>query len=248
MAISLSPANASTRAAVQPMRVAAMPKTYIQALPEFVRALPQAQADERDETALVVEIPYALSITSKPGGGSVVGTMPSYAKFGARMVAWVQELSKSGRYGKVTVPYTMNPKATGWIKVAGLKKTHIKYSILVDLSKHQLTLSKLGHPVMRVPAATGAPSTRTPPGRYHVADRWTSNPAGSLGAFVFALSGLQVNYPGASSGLYIMAIHGTNNPSTLGQSVSAGCVRVGAKAVQRLIPILRVGTPVVIQP
>ena len=225
-----------------------MPRTYIQALPEFVRLPAQPQAEQRDPAALVVKIPSTLSITSKPGGGTVVGTMPSYAKFGAPMVAWVQDVSKSGRYGKVTVPYTMNPKASGWIKIAGLKKTRVKYSVSVDISKHQLTLLKLGRPVMRVIAATGAPSTPTPPGRYHVADRWTSDPGGPLGAFVFALSGLQVNYPGASSGLYIMAIHGTNNPSTLGQSVSAGCIRVSAKAEQRLIPILRVGTPVVIQP
>ena len=195
----------------------------------------------------MVQLESSLPITSKPGGSTVIGTFPSYSKFGTRMVAWVQDVSKSGRYGKVTVPYTMNPRP-GWIRIAGLKKSYIKYRVVADVSRHRLTLLRSGKPIMRVPTATGMASRPTPPGRYHVSDRWTSNPSGSLGAFVFALSGLQINYPGASSGLFIMAIHGTNSPSTLGQSASNGCLRVGSKALNRLIPVLRLGTPVIIRP
>lgn len=215
---------------------------------EIVRIpVPLPRPEPELDRSLFVHVGSGLPITSKAGGGTVIGYFPSYAKFGAPMVAAIQDVSKSGKYGKVIVPYTMNPRP-GWIRLTGLKKSYSTYAVDVDLSKHRLTLSKFGHPVMRVPVATGKPSTPTPPGKYHVADRWTSSPSGPLGSFVFALSGLQINYPGASSGLFIMAIHGTNNPATLGQSVSAGCVRVSNKVVERLIPILRIGTPVTIHP
>lgn len=215
---------------------------------EIVRIpIPLAQEDPKPKPALVVHPNSSLPIYSKPGGSTVIGTFPAYSKFGSRMVAWVEQVSKSGKYGKITVPYTMNPRP-GWIRISGLKKSYTKYRVLVDVSRHRLTLLRWGRVVMKVPAAMGKPSTPTPPGRYYVADRWSSNPSGALGAFVFALSGLQINYPGASSGLFIMAIHGTNSPSTLGESVSGGCPRVGAKAIQRLIPVLRLGTPVIIRP
>jgi len=218
------------------------------AVKEIVRIpIPLPEAKPEKKRFMVVRVPSSLSIYSKPGGGSVIGAFPSISKFGTGMVAWVQDRSKSGRYGKVTVPYTMYPRP-GWIKIEGLKKRYVKYSVEADVSRHRITLLRYGKPVMRVPAAMGKPSTPTPPGRYHVVDRWASSPSGSFGAFVFALSGLQINYPGASSGLFIMAIHGTNNPATLGQSVSGGCPRVSAKAIQRLIPALQLGTPVIIRP
>jgi lipoprotein-anchoring transpeptidase ErfK/SrfK len=215
---------------------------------EIVRIpLPLPEPKPEKQRFMVVRVESSLPIYLKPGGGTVIGTFPSISKFGTGMVAWVQERSKSGRYGKVTVPYTMHPRP-GWIKISGLKKRFVKYSVEADLSRHRLTLLRYGKPIMRVTTTTGMPSRPTPPGRYTVVDRWTSSPSGSLGAFVFALSGLQINYPGASSGLFIMAIHGTNSPSTLGRSVSNGCLRVGAKPLNRLIPALQLGTPVIIRP
>ncbi len=218
------------------------------AVKEIVRIpIPLPEPKPEKKRFMVVRVPSSLPIYSNPGGGSVIGTFPSISKFGSGMVAWVQDRSKSGRYGKVTVPYTMYPKP-GWIKIAGLKKRYVKYSVEADVSKRRLTLLKYGKPIMTVPTTTGMPSRPTPPGRYHVVDRWASSPSGSLGAFVFALSALQINYPGAESGLFIMAIHGTNAPSTLGTSASNGCLRVGAKPLNRLIPALDLGTPVIIRP
>ena len=218
------------------------------AVKEIVRIpIPLPEPKPERKRFMVVQLESSLPITSKPGGGTAIGTFPSVSKFGTQMVAWVQDRSKSGKYGKVTVPYTMYPRP-GWIKIQGLKKSYVKYSVEADLSRHRLTLLKYGQPVMTVPTATGMPSRPTPPGRYHVADRWASSPSGSLGAFVFALSALQINYPGAESGLFIMAVHGTNSPSTLGTSASNGCLRVGAKPLNRLIPALDLGTPVIIRP
>lgn len=42
------------------------------------------------------------------------------------------------------------------------------------------------------------------------------------------------------------AIHGTNNPSSIGQSVSHGCVRMRNEEIERLYEMVPVGTPVYI--
>ena len=42
------------------------------------------------------------------------------------------------------------------------------------------------------------------------------------------------------------AIHGTNNPSSIGQSVSHGCVRMRNEDIEKLYPMVAVGTPVYI--
>jgi hypothetical protein len=42
------------------------------------------------------------------------------------------------------------------------------------------------------------------------------------------------------------AVHGTNKPETIGQSVSHGCVRMRNEDIERLYPMVPVGTPVYI--
>jgi hypothetical protein len=70
--------------------------------------------------------------------------------------------------------------------------------------------------------------------------------ARSLGTFAFGISGIQPNLPPGWNGGNQLAIHGTNNPSSIGRSVSAGCVRVSEETLDRLLPLLEYGTPVII--
>lgn len=162
-------------------------------------------------------------------------------------MAWVVEVSRDGRYGKVPIPYSRTRK-TGWIPLQGLERSHTPYVIRADLSGHRITVRKLGRLLFRIRAATGAPRSPTPPGLYFVTDRVPFDPRGPLGAFAFGISGIQTRLPPGWSGGNQLAIHGTNNPGSIGKSVSAGCLRVSRAALERLKPILRLGTPVIIQP
>ncbi|HCP61410.1 MAG TPA: hypothetical protein DIU14_02930 [Actinobacteria bacterium] len=45
-----------------------------------------------------------------------------------------------------------------------------------------------------------------------------------------------------------IAIHGTNDPGSIGRGSSAGCIHVAAGPLQQLIPLLQPGTPIVITP
>jgi hypothetical protein len=227
------------------------PLRGVDAPPEWERKplpAPDVERRVRERPGLLAAIPHALPIIARPGGGRVIGQMPAGSPFyGVPHVAWILDRSRNGRFGKVAVPYSAT-RATGWIRIAGMKLSHTPYAVLADLSRHRITVTRGGQTIMRFPAATGAPGSPTPPGRYFVTDRVPFDPNGSLGAFAFGISGIQPNLPAGWSGGDQLAIHGTNDPGSIGMSVSAGCLRVSRAALERLKPVLALGTPVVIQP
>lgn len=219
----------------------------VQVVPVSVRPIGGTRPG-RPGTSLLVRLKQSLWATSRPGAGKVVGVVPVGSKYyRTRTVAWVLQLSADGRYGRVPIPYTSRPK-TGWIRLRGLRRSHTPYLLTADLSAHRLTVRKFGRVLFRAPIAIGAPWSPTPPGRYFVTDRVPFDPRGPLGAFAFGISGIQTRLPPGWHGGNQLAIHGTNNPGSIGRSVSAGCLRVARSALERLKRILILGTPVVIQP
>ena len=199
-------------------------------------------------THLLVEIERALPITARPGDGQVLGTMPAASRYYAvPTVAWVRHLSRDGRYGLVDVPYVAG-RAQGWITLRGLSTSHTGIRVEADVSEHRITVRRGDDVLFRAPAATGAPASPTPTGRYFVTDRVPFPAGSSLGTFAFGISGIQPRLPAGWSGGDQLATHGTNAPGSIGRSASAGCLRVSEQVLDRLMPLLRLGTPVVIHP
>jgi lipoprotein-anchoring transpeptidase ErfK/SrfK len=201
---------------------------------------------EPDE--LLVGIERAVPITARPGGGRTVGTMPPASRFyGEPLVAWVQRVSPDGRYGLVSVPYVAGDRQ-GWMRLRGLEDDETRISVEADLSEHRIVVRRGDHVVFRAPAATGAPGSPTPTGHFFVTDRVAFPGGGALGTYAFGISGIQPNLPAGWTGGDQLAIHGTNVPASIGRSASAGCLRVSARVLDRLRPLLDLGTPVVIHP
>ena len=197
---------------------------------------------------LLVEIERPLPITARPGGGRVLGLMPAGSRYyGVPTVAWVRHLSRDFRYGLVDVPYVA-ARAQGWIALRGLSSSHTGIRVEADLSEHRITVRRGDDVLFRAPAATGAPASPTPEGRYFVTDRVPFPAGSSLGTFAFGISGIQPRLPAGWSGGDQLAIHGTSAPWSIGRSASAGCLRVSEQTLDRLMPLLRLGTPVVIHP
>lgn len=196
--------------------------------------------------SLLVEIPRAMPLTARPGAGPVVGTMPTGSRFYDQpIVAWVLETTPDGRFGRVPVPYA-GRDVTGWLRLRGLETATTPIRVVADLSEHRIVVRRGERVLLRAPAATGAPVSPTPPGRYFVTDRVAFPAGGYLGSFAFGISGIQTDLPPGWSGGDQLAIHGTNAPATIGTSASAGCLRVSERVLRRLRPLLRPGTPVVI--
>jgi len=160
-------------------------------------------------------------------------------------VAWVEDFSADGRWGLVELPYSW-PRREGWIRIGSLDRRTTRIRVDVDLSEHMVTVTKLGRVLFRAPGATGRSSSPTPVGDYFVTDRVPFSAGGSLGSYAFGISGIQPRLPAGWSGGNQLAIHGTNQPSSIGTSASAGCIRVSESTLARLKPLLAYGTPVVI--
>ena len=204
---------------------------------------------ERPQPVLLVHVRSGMTVRRRPDADSrALGAMPVSSKYyHVRLIAWVEEVSDNGRWGRIAIPYRW-PHRTGWILLAGLRRETTWISVEADLSEHRITIERRGHRVFSVRAATGAPSTPTPPGSYFVTDRVPFPAGSSYGWFAFGISGIQPRLPAGWTAGNQLAIHGTNSPGSIGRPVSAGCLRVSETALHRLEPLLRLGTPVVIHP
>ncbi|MCX7774070.1 MAG: L,D-transpeptidase [Clostridia bacterium] len=105
------------------------------------------------------------------------------------------------------------------------------YSIVIDTNKLNLTLYKDGIVYRIYPVALGKPSTPTPKGTYTIVNR-AVNPGGPFGARWLGLS--KPHY----------GIHGTNNPASIGNYVTNGCIRLYNKDVIELSNLVPIGTEV----
>ncbi len=198
-------------------------------------------------THVLVHVPHSLPALARPWAGATqVGVVPAGSKYyGIPIVAWLEEVSANGRWGLVELPYTW-PRREGWIRIKGLSRDTTRVQVEVDLSQHMVIVRKFGKVLFRAPGATGASYSPTPVGEYFVTDRVPFGAGSALGSFAFGISGIQPRLPAGWSGGNQLAIHGTNNPSSIGRSVSAGCVRVSETTLDRLMPLLAYGTPVIV--
>jgi hypothetical protein len=196
---------------------------------------------------VLVHVPRALPAFARPWAGAPrVGVVPAGSKYyGIPIVAWVETVSADGRWGLVELPYTW-PRREGWIRLKGLSRDATRVRVEVDLSQHLVIVRRFGKVLFRAPGATGASYSPTPVGEYFVTDRVPFGAGSALGSFAFGISGIQPRLPAGWSGGNQLAIHGTNDPSSIGRSVSAGCIRVSESTLDRLMPLLRYGTPVVV--
>lgn len=198
-------------------------------------------------TDVLVHVPHSLPAFARPRAGAArVGIVPAGSKYyGFPIVAWVETVSNDGRWGLVDLPYTW-PRREGWIRIKGLSRDTTRVRVEVDLSQHMVIVRRFGKVLFRAPGATGASYSPTPVGEYFVTDRVPFGAGSALGSFAFGISGIQPRLPAGWSGGNQLAIHGTNNPSSIGRSVSAGCVRVSETTLDRLMPLLAYGTPVIV--
>ena len=204
-------------------------------------------ADAAPTGHVLVAVPRDLTARARPeAGAAVVGVVPSGSKYyDVPTTAWVEEVSDNGRWGRVELPYVW-PRREGWILLPGLRRDQTFVEVHVDLSQRRLTVEKRGRVLFGTRTAIGTSSTPTPVGEYFVTDRVPFS-GGYLGTFAFGISGIQPHLPAGWAGGNQLAIHGSNDPSSIGTSASAGCMRVSERTLDRLKPLLRLGTPVIVE-
>jgi lipoprotein-anchoring transpeptidase ErfK/SrfK len=185
----------------------------------------------------------------RPGGRS-------FARFGRKNVNGVPTVfgvlgvrrarSCEPLWYRVQLP--MRPNGiTGWVPAAEVAVARVRTRVVVDLSARRLSLFRAGRLLLNAPVAVGAPATPTPVGRYYVNQRLVpTDPAGPFGPGAVGISAFSNVLTGWAQGGPI-AIHGTDEPWSIGHAVSNGCIRLRNATLRRVFAATLAGTPVLIR-
>jgi lipoprotein-anchoring transpeptidase ErfK/SrfK len=159
----------------------------------------------------------------------------------------VLDASCSAAWYLVQLPLRPNG-VTGYVPARRVRLASVPTRIEVDLSLRELRFFSGGRLLLRTPAAVGAPATPTPIGRFYVNQHLVAEtPGGPFGPGALGVSAFSPVLTDWVQGGPI-AIHGTDDPGSIGQPVSNGCVRVPNATLRRLLRATPAGTPVVIHP
>ena len=147
---------------------------------------------------------------------------------------------------RVQLPLLPNGR-TGWVAAREVRLFAVRTRIVVDLSTRRLIAYRDGRAALRAPVAVGASQTPTPVGRYFINERFVlSDPRGPFGVAALGISAhSEVLHNWVQNGP--IALHGTDEPTSIGSAASHGCIRLENSAMQRLFALAPAGTPVVIR-
>jgi L,D-transpeptidase-like protein len=190
---------------------------------------------------LTAFVPRGTPLRSS-AGGRAVGTLPTQTPFKSpQVVAVVAE--RSGWLGILSSELPNG--RIGWIRAGAARLFRTDWSIDAIVPRRQLIVRHGSRVVARTKMAVGRPGHETPAGLFAVTDKLLiSRPGSPYACCVLALTGHQTKIPQGWGGGDRLAIHSTNDPSSVGQPVSLGCMRIDASVARRLVRLVPLGTQV----
>lgn len=231
-----------------PAAPAATASDTVAAVAASIAAVAAAAEPPRPRPTRIVRVePGAtVALRSRPGGPIVLRAGDT-TQFGSAQRLGVVRVR--GRWLGVTTADLPNG-TLGWVDrgsaAVGVQRT--RWSIHADVSARTVTLRRSGRVVRRLSVAVGRPGSPTPTGRFAVTDKLSGGDYGPYyGCCILALSATQPNTPPGWTGGDRMAIHGTDDPSSIGAAASAGCLRAEDRDLAFLMSRVPVGAPVVIR-
>jgi hypothetical protein len=210
--------------------------------PAPVRSAPRASG------ALVVRPPAGgqVVVRARPRG-AVVARLGARTEFGSPMTLLVAE--RRGRWLGVVTTHVPNGRL-GWVdsEASALATSRTRVRLTIDLSARRLVVRRGDRVLRRMTVGIGRPSSPTPVGRYAVTDKLPGPRYGSYyGCCIIALSAHQPNLPPGWPGGDRIAVHGTNDPGSIGEAVSAGCPRAKDDDLRYLMRVVPLGAPVIVR-
>ena len=185
-----------------------------------------------------------VAVFDAPSTNAAVTELAGTSDFGFQRAFLVR--GEDGQFLEVLLPVRPNG-STGWVRATDVEIEHVSHELQVDLEARTLRWLDNGDVVLETPVAIGAPDYPTPTGRFFVTDLLdTGEGGGAYGPFAIGLSGFSDVLTEFGGGDGQIGIHGTNDPASIGQDVSHGCVRVPNDVITRLATELPIGTPVTV--
>jgi lipoprotein-anchoring transpeptidase ErfK/SrfK len=162
-----------------------------------------------------------------------------------RVLAAVRTRDCRTRWYRVQLPMKPNG-VTGYVRAGAVQVARVRTRIVIDISERRLTFFRNGRRVVRTTVAVGSAATPTPTGNYYVNQRLIpADSSGPFGPGAIGISAFSTVLTHWAQGGPI-AIHGTNEPWSIGHAVSNGCIRVHNSVQKGLFAAVQAGTPVLI--
>jgi lipoprotein-anchoring transpeptidase ErfK/SrfK len=198
---------------------------------------------ESDDQQLVARLLRVAGVYTNPGDSRATSALASTTEFGTPVVLPV--VQQGGDWLRVELPTRPN-NSLGWIRARDASLNTVHDRVDVDLTAHKLAWTRDGRVMLQTTVGIGASASPTPPGDFFVTDVLPSSPGSAYGDWIVALNAHSDAYTEFEGGDARIAIHGTNDPSSIGRSVSNGCVRAPPQALASLAAGLAPGTPVIV--
>jgi lipoprotein-anchoring transpeptidase ErfK/SrfK len=192
-----------------------------------------------------------LAAHAKPRNGSrVVGLFTQTTPWGSPtpfLVTQAYRDAAGATWLRVLLPRRPNG-SVGWIRGDQVRVRPVADALEVDLSARTVRLLRDGRTERTWPVGIGRPFTPTPTGRFYVTVKLRPPQISAVyGAWALGLSGYSEVLEQFGTGDGQIALHGTADPTDLGNQVSNGCVRLANQAITMLAETLPLGTPVTIR-
>jgi lipoprotein-anchoring transpeptidase ErfK/SrfK len=185
---------------------------------------------------------------TRPGGAIVARFGPKNVNdyptvFG--VVGAIVRRDCTPRWYRVQLPQKPNG-STGYVRASVLSVETVPTRIVVDVSRRRLTLYRHAKAVLTATVAVGSASTPTPTGHFYVNQRLVpTDKGGPYGPGAIGISAFSNVLTGWVQGGPV-AIHGTNEPWSIGRAVSNGCIRLPNETLLQVFREAVAGTPVII--
>jgi lipoprotein-anchoring transpeptidase ErfK/SrfK len=145
---------------------------------------------------------------------------------------------------RVLLPVRPNG-STGWIRASDVTLSRHNFRIEVRLSEFRIKVTRGTQVVLETSIGVAKDNTPTPGGRYYTTELLKPpTPNTVYGTYAYGLSGFSETFETFNGGPGQLGIHGTNDPSSIGQKVSSGCVRLRNEDIDKLAAMLPLGVPV----
>lgn len=229
-------------AVAQPRMLAATPRAYVASPPPppfGVYGLPTFEP-------ATIAFPAAnpMKLYDSPSTKAHYTDLSGDSTYGSERVMMVVE--HRGTWDQVLLPSKPNGRRA-WVQSQDVGEKVINLRIDIFVSQERLVLRDGNDVLLVAEIGDGAPSTQTPLGTFYVTDVTapadTSGPYGPRAYGTSAFSNDLSSFDGQPPQI---AIHGTNQPYLIPGHVSNGCIRLHNADIEKMMPIVQLGTPVYI--
>ncbi|BDZ62064.1 hypothetical protein Lsed01_01980 [Demequina sediminis] len=188
-----------------------------------------------------------ITVLTEPGGGEEmtvraqdVLTVPDQTPF----VFLVKEVR--GDWVELYLPVRPNG-TTGWVEADSVTLSATTKRIEVSLDDYRLTVFDGDEEILTTEIGLGQDELPTPGGVYYIRELLQPpDPTGTYGPYAYGLSGYSPVLDEFAGGDAVIGVHGTNDPTSFGRSVSHGCIRIPNDVITQLVEEIGIplGTPV----